>query len=166
MLRLEGIELWNSTNTAPVRTGREGGGHKLTLFPFNGAGRGAIPPELNMNAIAEREVCAYELAERRRAYIAEQIRNCLYGKTLYVNIAWTLQSIPQRVSRMGLIQEMENALLVSSSAGFDYSAKLLAALDDESLRPALRTERERIIGDWADTTHNCMTEQELEALPC
>lgn len=43
VLRLEGIELWNSTNTAPVRTGREGGGHKLTLFPFNGAGRGAIP---------------------------------------------------------------------------------------------------------------------------
>lgn len=119
-----------------------------------------------MNAIAEREVCAYELAERRRAYIAEQIRNCLYGKTLYVNIAWTLQSITQRVSRMGLIQEMENALLVSSSAGFDYSAKLLAALDDESLRPTLRTERERIIGDWADTTHNCMTQQELEALPC
>lgn len=119
-----------------------------------------------MNAFAMREIDAHELAERRRAYIAEQIRNCLYGKTLYVNIAWTLQSITQRVSRMGLIQEMENALLVSSSAGFDYSAKLLAALDDESLRPALRTERERIICDWADTTHNCMTQQELEALPC
>ncbi|MGZ9568210.1 hypothetical protein ACVTTK_02495 [Alcaligenes nematophilus] len=119
-----------------------------------------------MNANAEREVCAHELAERRRAYIAEQIRDCLYGKTMYVNIAWSLQSIPQKVSRIGLIEEMENALLASSSAGFDYSAKLLAALDDESLRPTLRTERERIIEDWADTTHNCMTQQELEALPC
>ncbi len=117
-----------------------------------------------MNAIAECEYIAHELAERRRAYIAEQIRSCLYGKTLYVNMAWSLQSIVQRESRLGLIECMEHKLI--ESTGFDYSAKLLIALDDESMRQGLRTERERIIENWADVTHNCMTIQELEALPC
>ena len=117
-----------------------------------------------MNAIAEREYLAHELAERRRAYIAEQIRNCLYGKTLYVNMAWTEQAIIQRESRLGLIECMEHELI--ESVGFDYSAKMLAALDDEDLRPKLRADRDRIIERWARHTHDGMTRQELEALPC
>ena len=86
----------------------------------------------------------------------------MQANPLYVNIAWTLQSIPQKVSRIGLIEEMENALLESKTAGFDYSAKLLASLDNESLR----ADRELIIGKWADTTQNLMARQELEAWLC
>lgn len=117
-----------------------------------------------MNAIAEREVCAYELAERRRAYIAEQIRNCLYGKTLYVSMAWNLQSIIQRQHWLGLVEVMEHELLKIFEN--EAASPLLSALDDSCLREKIIAERERIIGDWADITHNCMTEQELEALPC
>ena len=116
-----------------------------------------------MNAIAEREVRAYELAERRRAYIAEQIRNCLYGKTEFVTMAYTYPAVTQTESRAGLIECMENELIVLVT---DYSARLLAALDDDSLRPALRELRDGIIERWARHTHDAMTVQELEALPC
>lgn len=61
VLQPKGIETWNSTNTTPERTGRDDGGHKLTLPPFNGTGQGAIPPELNINAFTMREVDAQEL---------------------------------------------------------------------------------------------------------
>lgn len=119
-----------------------------------------------MNAIAEREYIAHELAERRRAYIAEQIRNCLYGKTLYVDIAWHEQAVIQRESRLGLVECMEHALIKAETGGFAYSAKLLVALDDDGLRPSLRELRDSIIERWARHTHDSMTRQELEALPC
>lgn len=117
-----------------------------------------------MNAIAMREIDAYELAERRRAYIAEQIRNCLYGEIEFVTMAYSYPAVTQTESRAGLIECMENELI--ESVGFDYSPKLLAALDDDSLRPALRELRDHIIDRWATATHDSMTRQELEALPC
>lgn len=117
-----------------------------------------------MNAFAMREVDAFELAERRREVIAQQIKDCIVGKTQYVNIAWSLQSIVQRKSRIGIIECLAREL--SEAFEEDYAQPLLNALDDADLREKLLDERERIIGDWADTTHNCMTNQELEALPC
>lgn len=116
-----------------------------------------------MNAFAEREYLAHELAERRRAYIAEQIRNCLYGKTEFVTMAYTYPAVTRAESRAGLIECMENELIVSAD---DYSARLLAALDDDSMRPVLRELRDGIIERWARHTHDSMTLQELEALPC
>ena len=116
-----------------------------------------------MNAIAEREYLAHELAERRRAYIAEQIRHCLYGKTSFVTLAYTYPAVTQTEARADLIECMENELIVLAD---DYSARLLAALDDDSMRPSLRELRDSIIERWARHTHDSMSCQELEALPC
>lgn len=116
-----------------------------------------------MNAIAEREVCAYELAERRREVIAQQIKDCLYGKTEFVTMAYTYPAVTQTESRADLIDCMENELIVSAN---DYSSQLLAALDDDSMRPSLRELRDSIIERWARHTHDSMTRQDLEALPC
>lgn len=116
-----------------------------------------------MNAIAEREYIAHELAERRRAFIAEQIRCCLYGKTEFVTLAYTYPAVTQTERRADLIECVENELIVLAG---DYSARLLAALDDDAMRPSLRELRDSIIERWARNTHDSMTRQELESLPC
>lgn len=116
-----------------------------------------------MNAIAEREYLAHELAERRRAYIAGQIRRCLYGEIEFVTLAYTYPAITHTERRADLIECMENELIVLAD---DYSARLLAALDDDSMRPTLRELRDSVIERWACHTHDSMTRQELEALPC
>lgn len=58
---------------------------------------------------------------------------------------------------------MENELIVAAT---DYSARLLAALDDVRMRPFLRELRDSIIERWARHTHDSMARQELEALLC
>ena len=46
----------------------------------------AQSPKLITNAIVECDIRAYDLSGHRRAHIAKQIRCCLYGKTLCMNI--------------------------------------------------------------------------------
>lgn len=117
-----------------------------------------------MNAIAEREVRAHELAEHRRQVIADQIMACLHGQTEHVYMAWSLQTIPYAQCRQGLIEGIEDALI--TRLGPDFVAQLLSALTVEGNRPELIKTYYNIIGDLADVTHNCMTEAELEALKC
>ncbi|WP_374697316.1 hypothetical protein LQZ44_12135 [Alcaligenes nematophilus] len=119
-----------------------------------------------MNAIAEREVCAYELAERRRAYIAGLIKDCLLGNTETVLMSWGWPNTVTAHPREGLL-EVLNDEISKSENGHALGPFLKTVLDPEEKDTAtLRGLTETIIQEWADVSYECMTAQEQEALPC
>ncbi|MCX5592494.1 hypothetical protein [Alcaligenes endophyticus] len=117
-----------------------------------------------MNAIAEREVRAHELAERRRQAIAKQILECLNGKTESVLLSWGFNSVPWPQNRQELVEGIEDELIKKYKKCF--MAKFIQALSDDSQRIDLQQAINQIIDELADKTHANMTLGELEALPC
>lgn len=119
-----------------------------------------------MNAFAMREIDAHELAERRRAYIAEQIRNCLIGKTNTVLMSWGRPDLTNLKSRADLLEVMSDQLIAYEKS--DAIGPFLKAMltNDPVYANGLNAHINALILSWADASHDAMTEQELEALPC
>lgn len=119
-----------------------------------------------MNAIAEREVCAYELAERRREHIAQQIKDCLIGNTETVLMSWGWPNPVTEQSREGLLEVLHDEISKSEN-GHALGPFLKPVLAPEEKDTAsLQELTQTIIQEWADVSYECMTAQELEALPC
>lgn len=119
-----------------------------------------------MNAIAEREVCAYELAERRREAIAQQIKDCLIGKSQAVLMSWGRPNLPNLKSRADLLEVMSDQLIAYEKS--DAIGPFLKAMltNDPVYANGLNAHINALIISWADASHDAMTAQELEALPC
>nr|WP_321328428.1 hypothetical protein [Alcaligenes faecalis] len=119
-----------------------------------------------MNAIAEREVRAYELAERRREVIAQQIKDCLIGKSQAVLMSWGRPDLPNIKSRADLLEVMSDQLIAYEKS--DAIGPFLKALltNDPVYANGLNAHINALILSWADASHDAMTAQELEALPC
>lgn len=119
-----------------------------------------------MNAIAEREVCAYELAERRREVIAQQIKDCLIGKSQAVLMSWGRPDLPNLKSRADLLEVMSDQLIAYEKS--DAIGPFLKAMltNDPVYTDGLNAHINALILSWADASHDAMTTQELEALPC
>lgn len=119
-----------------------------------------------MNAFAMREIDAHELAERRRAYIAEQIRNCLIGNTETVLMSWGRPDLPNIKSRADLLEVMSDQLIAFEKS--DAIGPFLKAMltNDPVYTDGLNAHINALILSWADASHDAMTAQELEALPC
>lgn len=119
-----------------------------------------------MNAIAEREVCAYELAERRREVIAQQIKDCLIGTTRTVLMSWGRPDLPNIKSRADLLEVMSDQLIAFEKS--DAIGPFLKAMltNDPVYTDGLNAHINALILSWADASHDAMTAQELEALPC
>ncbi len=119
-----------------------------------------------MNAIAEREVYAYELAERRRAYIAEQIRNCLKGDTTSVLMSWGYPTPANLKSRADLLEVLNDQMIAYEKS--DAIGPFLKAMltNDPVYANGLNAHITALILSWADASHDAMTARELEALPC
>lgn len=119
-----------------------------------------------MNAIAEREVCAYELAERRREVIAQQIKDCLIGKSEAVLMSWGHPDLPNLKSRADLLEVMSDQLIAYEKS--DAIGPFLKAMltNDPVYTDGLNAHINALILSWADASHDAMTAQELEALPC
>lgn len=119
-----------------------------------------------MNAIAEREVRAYELAERRREVIAQQIKDCLIGKSQAVLMSWGRPDLPNLKSRADLLEVMSDQLIAYEKS--DAIGPFLKAMltNDPVYANGLNAHINALILGWADASHDAMTAQELEALPC
>lgn len=119
-----------------------------------------------MNAIAEREVCAYELAERRREVLAQQIKDCLIGKSQAVLMSWGRPDLPNLKSRADLLEVMNDQLIAYEKS--DAIGPFLKAMltNDPVYTDGLNAHINALILSWADASHDAMTQQELEALPC
>ncbi|KVX04005.1 hypothetical protein ASL22_08500 [Alcaligenes faecalis] len=119
-----------------------------------------------MNAFAMREIDAHELAERRRAYIAGLIKDCLLGNTETVLMSWGWPNPVTAQPREGLL-EVLNDEISKSENGHALGPFLKTVLDpEEKDTAALRELTKTIIQEWADVSYECMTAQEQEALPC
>ena len=119
-----------------------------------------------MNAFAMREIDAHELAERRREVIAQQIKDCLIGKSQTVLMSWGWPNQITAQPREGLL-EVLNDEISKSENGHALGPFLKTVLDPEEKETAnLRELTETIIQEWADVSYECMTAQEQEALPC
>lgn len=119
-----------------------------------------------MNAIAEREVCAHELAERRREVIAQQIKDCLIGNTGTVLMSWGWPNPVTQQTREGLLEVLHDEISKSEN-GHALGPFLKTVLNPEEKDTAtLRELTQTIIQEWADVSYECMTVQEQEALPC
>lgn len=119
-----------------------------------------------MNAFAMREIDAHELAERRRAYIAEQIRDCLKGETNSVLMSWGHPTPANLKSRADLLEVLNDQMIAyeKSDAIGPFVKSVLN--HDPVYRDGLNAHLLALIQSWADASHDAMTAQELEALPC
>ncbi|QCP82381.1 hypothetical protein D0C27_11015 [Alcaligenes faecalis] len=119
-----------------------------------------------MNANAEREVCAYELAERRREVIAQQIKDCLIGKSQAVLMSWGYPTPANLKSRADLLEVLNDQMIAyeKSDAIGPFVKSVLN--HDPVYRDGLNAHLIALIQSWADASHDAMTAQELEALPC
>lgn len=119
-----------------------------------------------MNAIAEREVRAYELAERRREVIAQQIKDCLIGKSQAVLMSWGWPAPVNLKSRADLLEVLNDQMTVyeNTDAIGPFVKSMLE--NDPEHTDGLNAHVHSLIQEWADASHDAMTAQELEALPC
>lgn len=119
-----------------------------------------------MNAFAMREIDAHELAERRREVIAQQIKDCLIGKSQAVLMSWGRPDLPNLKSRADLLEVMSDQLISyeKSDAVGPFLKAMLA--NDPVYTNGLNAHINALILSWADASHDAMTEQELEALSC
>ncbi|MGG4580303.1 hypothetical protein [Alcaligenes sp. Me129] len=112
-----------------------------------------------MNAIAEREVCAYELAERRREVIAQQIKDCLLGNTETVLMSWGRPDLPNIKNRGDLLEVMSDQLIAFEKS--DAIGPFLKAMltNDPVYTDDLNAHINALILSWADASHDAMTAQ-------
>lgn len=119
-----------------------------------------------MNAFTEREFLACGLEERRRACIAQQIKDCLIGKTNFVLMSWGVPTPANRKTRDDLLEVMTDQLIAYEDS--DAIGPFLKAMltNDAVYTNGLNAHVNSLIQEWADASYECMTTQELEALPC
>lgn len=119
-----------------------------------------------MNAFAMREIEAHELAERRREVIAQQIKDCLIGKSEAVLMSWGRPDLPNLKSRADLLEVLNDQMIAyeKSDAIGPFVKSVLN--HDPVYRDGLNSHLLALIQSWADASHDAMTSQELEALPC
>ncbi len=119
-----------------------------------------------MNAIAMREIDAYELAERRRAYIAQQIKDCLIGQIPVVRMSWGWPEPIRTKTREDLLEVLADTLTVYEQSNAIGSLLRALLTNDPAYSDGLNAYISAVIQEWADASHDAMTVEELEALPC